>query len=151
MYLLPFYSIMDRIKIRTGENEDVFKEVCRLLFQSTFLLRATIFKHLKPKRSLMVLWDRWSGALPPHNYQRSFAHLSYFNQRPEPFEGLWRNLMQDRDPKCFENVSQTHTICQPEKKREAVRYSTVMMFIITELSSFFLKQNWWRMETMWEW
>lgn len=135
MYLLPFYSIMDRIKIRTGENEDVFKEVCRLLFQSTFLLRATIFKHLKPKRSLMVLWDRWSGDLPPHNYQRSFAHLSNFNQKR-----LWRSVEEfnaRQRSKCFENLSQTHTTCQPEKKREAVRCSTVMMFIITELSSFF--------------
>lgn len=88
--------IIERIKIHTGINEDVSKEVCRLLFQSAFLLGATIFKHLNPERSLMVLWDRWAGALPPHNYQRSSAHLSNFNQRPEPFEGLWRNLMQNR-------------------------------------------------------
>lgn len=119
MYLLPFYSIMDRIKIRTGENEDVFKEVCRLLFQSTFLLRATIFKHLKPKRSLMVLWDRWSGDLPPHNYQRSFAHLSNFNQKrlwPEPFEGLWRNLMQDRDPNALK-ICPRHTPLASQRKK----------------------------------
>ncbi len=64
--------IMDRIRIRTGANEDVFKEVCRLLFQSSFHLRANILKRLHPERSLMVLWDRWS---PSHNYQRSSAHL----------------------------------------------------------------------------
>jgi len=122
----PFYRIIDRIKIRTGENEDVFKEVCLLLFQSTFLLRANIFKHLKPKRSLMVLWDRWSGALPPHNYQRSFAHLSNFSQKTWAFWRSVEELNARQRSKCFENLFQTHTTCQPEKKREAVRYTVVL-------------------------